>query len=73
MKPLPSLLSPADKVTPALEAEKPAAGSVLSPNWVSWTSCPVPRGSPPLPPAAWAWQEAARAESECEERRRAGQ
>lgn len=59
--------------TSGLEVEKPAAGSVRSPYWASWTSCPVPRGSPPLPQAAWAWPEAARAESGCEGRRRVGQ
>lgn len=59
--------------TSGLEVEKPATGSVRSPYWASLTSCPVPRGSPPLPQAAWAWPEAARAESGCEGRRRVGQ
>lgn len=66
-------MQPSCEAASTMAVETPAAGNVLSPYWVSWTSCPVPRGSPPPPLAAWAWQGAARAESGCEERRRVGQ
>lgn len=42
-----------------------AARSVYSLYLENWMNCPAPRGSPPLPQAAWAWRGAGRAVSGC--------